>query len=102
MPAILLALVLTWTAPLYTQGSDLGAPAGCIECAVLFYPQKTGPAWWTIPTTCDTLAKLPASDGAVMSYIIPLWVGYGSTNVICRDAAINWSPPSNYEVSKKP
>lgn len=98
----MLALTLYWTAPTTTQGSELGAPADCVECAVLFYPQKTGVRWWEQPTICDTLAKLPASDGASMSYIIPLWVGYGTSGVICRDAARNWSGPSNYVESKKP
>lgn len=102
MNLVALLLTLTWTAPVCTQGSVLCAPAECVECAVLFIPQKTAALWWMQPTVVDTLQKLPASDGKAMGYLVPLWVGYGSTNVVCRDAARNWSVPSNYQESKTP
>lgn len=94
------SLTLAWTAPLLTEGGH--APADCFECAVLLIPQKLGISWWESKTITDTLVKLPASDGRSMSYLLPLWVGYGSANVICRDAAMNWSLPSNYWESKNP
>lgn len=95
-----LALWLLWTAPTTVEQGH--APAECVECAVIFIPQKVGARWWEQPTVTDTLAKLPASDGQAMQYMLPLWVGYGSTNVVCRDAAGNWSLPSNCAESKKP
>lgn len=102
LPRTALLLTIIWTAPLYTEGSLLGAPADCRECAVLFYPQRVGANWWQQPTVVDTLAKLPATDGQSMGYLVPLWVGYGSLNVKCQDAAYNWSRPSNYVESKNP
>lgn len=101
--AAALSLTLAWTVPTLSVGpAEFPVPAECVECAVLFIPQKLGARWWEQPTVIDTLAKLPAQDGAAMAYLVPLWVGYGATNVVCRDAAGNWSRPSNGEESKNP
>jgi hypothetical protein len=96
------SLTLAWTAPLYADRTTHYEPAGCVACAVLLIPQKLGPSWWEQRTITDTLATLPATDGTAMAYLMPLWVGYGSGNVVCRDAAGNWSGPSNYVESKRP
>lgn len=99
--SLLLASTLTllWHAPLLTEGGHV--PADCVECAVLYYAQKTGVTWWKMPTLADTLAFVAVIDGQACSYVVPLWVGYGSTNIVCRDAAYNWSLPSNYWESKQ-
>ena len=98
MIEIILALHLTWTVPsLDARGRG---PAGCAECAVLHVPQKTGVDWWRQPTVYDTLAKLPAVDGTVMGYFVPLYIWYGTSIVICRDSSYNWSRHSNYTISK--
>lgn len=102
VPAHAEARTLAWTAPSCSFGDIVCVPPGCVECAVLFYPQKTGGFWWADPTVCDTLQKLPATDGQSMSYLVPLWVGYGTIQVECRDAAGNWSPPSNHVESRNP
>lgn len=94
------SLTLTWTAPLLVDRGN--APAECVQCAVLLIPQKLGARWWEAPTVTDTLARLPAHDGEAMAYLVPLWVGYGAGNVVCRDSAGNWSLPSNYVESKRP
>lgn len=99
---LLLALTLSWHAPICTQGSDLCAPASCVECAVVYVHRRTGPTWWREPVVRDTLAKIAATDGRAMGYLLPLWVDYGTTLVVCRDAARNWSRWSNLRESKRP
>jgi hypothetical protein len=96
----LLLLTLTWHAPQYAEGSTMPGSAGCTECAVLYWRQRTGPEWWRDQSPPDTLAKLPASDGAAMGYITPLWASWGTCNVVCRDAAGNFSRPSNHVPSR--
>lgn len=110
--ALLLAATLTWTAPVCTQDSPACAPAGCDSCFVLYVPRKVRTEeiadnvyiivreWWEQPMVVDTLARLPASDGQAMGWLMPLWVGHGTAIVVCRDSAGNVGRHSNYVPSR--